>query len=1487
MLPSEYYVESCTLFDDQYLVYHDLIEDKPESETVESKSQLNAGGFSYKIKNDYRFIIWRINGNQLELIEQSLVYKLNENCKRIIFKNSMIIPRIHIEKDFRDPSLPIIQILIATTFKLYRLTFKVQLNELATKSIFYNFTNLNLSDIDPSNSYSINLQQVDYGNIFVTPNGEAIFAYILQNNSVCCVQMSPVNKMNLYDRSSNQMTGTPNLPIKFELNQPSIVSRLWSGISRAAQDSQPIIISYRLFYMNETTYLIGLCKDLKIRIFCLKSNQCIHAEDLVKHVKLENPVIWEESMLDMIAFTDNAIFSVVLTSLTEFKVCNLNIEIHDANVRISQVSKKIVRKKGKLVNVHMSRSKVWLMYKNEKESIEIVTIAIDENNMSLIYLEESHLSCQDKEKLMISKQDEYTDDEENDYEEDELINFDCSKTDIKERYLKLIFEPYRFSKTNIYKALGVLTNSTFNESRLPKNNNELKKLIIQSIESEVQNHPNFGNVTEEEFLFLNSKCWLKFFTMLKQYDYDSRIPIGLYIDPENESIISLIRKNAISVYNYADISQYNNSSQMESVRTFLNKNAIMVDDDHQPSDLLHLVVCIQELCSSLKVLEFSNPDITGYSTESAEVQLSNINTINNLTDNLIFADKNFLTEICNHLNKISSVENLVRAIQMIIMILERDSSDYDVDLDQSESMDVEFNMGSAVYLRSEFTMNFVLSSFYHKVQRRCEFLRSLTILINIIRRCYENLDISREASDEINMKYFETIITCLNGYEYLKWLNAIYPSFVSKQELNNNARRVMDLIDSNSEENMAEIKQTTKYDNFLIKSFIQSSANKKIFDINNIASNNKNLMRFNEIADYLLLNVFRIIWPLNRDDSLGLIKYLLLNGQYIHLNNYCLATKWMQKGKSLRYFLLGNCCLFFNNIDQSIDLFLKASRLINNDALLKKLMKLVKSNESVPVSSHANLSMPTGNRRKSINITKGTASRMDSSIFNSTSNIEMFDKLLTNQAMSHKTDDSMEDNNDKILLDYYIKIIHYYDLNGDIEAAIELVQNALLMFQFDAKSKSTLYCVLFKSYMSLEYYEKAHASIISNIDLEWKQICLKHFISELCNQNKTSQLVSFDYGDLHQDVLKILYERANRSDLRTHDYYNIIYSLHLKHNDYLSAAYCMLESATRLKKELSGLQSLKRQEKCYLACLNVLKLVDKKYAWISRPVTTNDNTNKSKIGMTIQDRNEIKDNNIDMQIIDRDEINKNYMAIYYMIKLSTINQNQSNTANFYSTDEIISLLIKFGLFDDAVIASSLFKNTQNPMDQVFIGLVDRCCAHDNNEKDVFQSEFDFSKNNDSIECYSPYENPADFRWRLLISYLIKFNDTFYYKIVAKRLLKNGYEIPSSIAYLFKKLDPNALLKIYIDFNFWEECVEIISEQIDQAIHKEDQNMYDEDSTSSNKLSTFSYNSIDKILYVLSKSKEISEKGSVLKQKLSEYISQIKISSESIIKSTNA
>lgn len=186
----------------------------------------------------------------------------------------------------------------------------------------------------------------------------------------------------------------------------------------------------------------------------------------------------------------------------------------------------------------------------------------------------------------------------------------------------------------MYQLNKVLTNSSFDQSKLPKTTEELKRIIIQSIESEASNQLGLENLTEEEFLYVNSKYWLKFYTMLKQYDYDSRLPVGLFVDPENETLITLIRKNAISVYNNADLSEYTGVSVVESVRTYLIRHSIHVDDDHQSSDLLHMINCIQNLTSSLKLMKIASDSI-----ESSEVDISNCHSINELKESLISSDK--------------------------------------------------------------------------------------------------------------------------------------------------------------------------------------------------------------------------------------------------------------------------------------------------------------------------------------------------------------------------------------------------------------------------------------------------------------------------------------------------------------------------------------------------------------------------------------------------------------------------------------------------------------------------------------------------------------------------------------------------------------------------------------------------------------------------------------------------------------------------------
>lgn len=81
-----------------------------------------------------------------------------------------------------------------------------------------------------------------------------------------------------------------------------------------------------------------------------------------------------------------------------------------------------------------------------------------------------------------------------------------------------------------------------NEASVGKSIDELKEIVIRSIEKAVQSHPSYSNCSEEEFLSINYKFWSKYYTMLKQYDYDSKLVIGFFADSHNESIILMIRK---------------------------------------------------------------------------------------------------------------------------------------------------------------------------------------------------------------------------------------------------------------------------------------------------------------------------------------------------------------------------------------------------------------------------------------------------------------------------------------------------------------------------------------------------------------------------------------------------------------------------------------------------------------------------------------------------------------------------------------------------------------------------------------------------------------------------------------------------------------------------------------------------------------------------------------------------------------------------------
>ena len=108
---------------------------------------------------------------------------------------------------------------------------------------------------------------------------------------------------------------------------------------------------------------------------------------------------------------------------------------------------------------------------------------------------------------------------------------------------------------------------------------------------------------------------------------------------------------------------------------------------------------------------------------------------------------------------------------------------------------------------------------------------------------------------------------------------------------------------------------------------------------------------------------------------------------------------------------------------------------------------------------------------------------------------------------------------------------------------------------------------------------------------------------------------------MYEDLERIVESRARSLDVLSSSFYNFLYSFHVKKGNLRKAASVMYEQGMRLSQETNcGPESLQRQAKCYLACLNTMRLVDPKYAWIVKPVPHIDIDREVSLHITIMDK---------------------------------------------------------------------------------------------------------------------------------------------------------------------------------------------------------------------------------------------------------------------------
>lgn len=296
----------------------------------------------------------------------------------------------------------------------------------------------------------------------------------------------------------------------------------------------------------------------------------------------------------------------------------------------------------------------------------------------------------------------------------------------------------------------------------------------------------------------------------------------------------------------------------------------------------------------------------------------------------------------------------------------------------------------------------------------------------------------------------------------------------------------------------------------------------------------------------------------------------------------------------------------------------------------------------------------------------------------------------------------------------------------------------------------------------------------------------------------------------------------------------------------LSAAYVMYECAMRISTEMVSMRGLQQQVRCYLACLNALKLVNKDYAWIVKPVLKISSSGpESSLPPGVSPKHshdghfkavnatEVKPR---MKVLEIKDIEKEFVLVSARLKLASTlchskNKNSKNsnvdqgsssvvTGPTLSSNDALALLVSANLFVDAVKIANVFKIDVRP---VVEGLASRCVYLSRSKPSDKDLAWDWLAENNfgggGGECGATATS-VEAAWSLLkkiVQDQEKTSVTSLKKAIAIRLMVLGTALPAWLVNAYKCANPAELLHLYLSHGFIIMASNFAVEYIEAAL----------------------------------------------------------------------
>lgn len=205
--------------------------------------------------------------------------------------------------------------------------------------------------------------------------------------------------------------------------------------------------------------------------------------------------------------------------------------------------------------------------------------------------------------------------------------------------------------------------------------------------------------------------------------------------------------------------------------------------------------------------------------------------------------------------------------------------------------------------------------------------------------------------------------------------------------------------------------------------------------------------------------------------------------------------------------------------------------------------------------------------------------------------------------------------------EYYLKVIQFFEQYSALDCIISLAKAATNILDRNDSKLAMFQSIIFSNHLSLGHYEEAYRSLIHNAEPSRRKDCLRQLVASLFQEKRLQLLMQFPYTGLQDELENIIESRARSMMVDENNYYDFLYSFHITKGNMRKASSIMYERAMRYLLEHNSVQAMQSRYNCLLACVNVLHLIDEKYAWIAKPVINDENNMEvdevSKISLEI------------------------------------------------------------------------------------------------------------------------------------------------------------------------------------------------------------------------------------------------------------------------------